>query len=102
MAAEYHSSGEYIKHHLQNLTYGQHPDGTWGFAHGMEEAKAMGFWSINVDSMLFSIGLGVRPRGPLLGHPPGYRTSSNGSSSSSMMPYAAPSPIRVRWWRHWP
>ena len=59
MAAEYHSSGEYIKHHLQNLTYGQHPDGTWGFAHGMEEAKAMGFWSINVDSMLFSIGLGV-------------------------------------------
>ena len=59
MASEYHSSGEYIKHHLQNLTYGQHADGTWGIAHGAEEAKAMGFWAINVDSMLFSIGLGV-------------------------------------------
>ncbi len=59
MATESHSSGEYIKHHLQNLTYGQQPDGAWGFAHGAAEAKAMGFWSINVDSMLFSIGLGL-------------------------------------------
>jgi F-type H+-transporting ATPase subunit a len=59
MATEYASSGEYIKHHLQNLTYGQHADGTWGFAHGAAEAKAMGFWAINVDSMLFSIVLGV-------------------------------------------
>jgi F-type H+-transporting ATPase subunit a len=59
MATEYASSGEYIKHHLQNLTYGQLPDGTWGFAHGAAEAKAMGFWAINVDSMFFSIGLGV-------------------------------------------
>jgi len=59
MATEHLSSGEYIKHHLQNLTYGQLPDGSWGFAHGAAEAKAMGFWAINVDSMLFSIGLGV-------------------------------------------
>jgi F-type H+-transporting ATPase subunit a len=59
MATEYASSGEYIKHHLQNLTYGQLPDGTWGFAHDAADLKAMGFWSINVDSMLFSIGLGV-------------------------------------------
>ena len=59
MATESHSSGEYIKHHLQNLTYGQQPDGAWGFAHGAAEAKAMGFWAINVDSMLFSIGLGL-------------------------------------------
>ena len=59
MATESHSSGEYIKHHLQNLTYGQLPDGTWGFAHGAAEAKSMGFWAINVDSMLFSIGLGL-------------------------------------------
>jgi F-type H+-transporting ATPase subunit a len=58
MATEYASSGEYIKHHLQNLTYGQLPDGTWGFAHGAAEAKAMGFWAINVDSMLFAFGLG--------------------------------------------
>ncbi len=59
MATELHSSGEYIKHHLQNLTYGQLPDGTWGFAHGAAEAKAMGFWALNVDSMLFSIALGL-------------------------------------------
>lgn len=42
-----------------NLTYGQHADGHWGFAHSTAEAAAMGFWAINVDSMLFSIGLGV-------------------------------------------
>ena len=59
MAAEAHSSGEYIKHHLQNLTYGQHPDGTWGIAHNAAEAQAMGFWSINLDSMGFAIGLGL-------------------------------------------
>ncbi len=59
MASEYHSSGEYIKHHLQNLTYGQHPDGTWGIAHSTDEAVAMGFWAINVDSMLVSIILGA-------------------------------------------
>lgn len=59
MAGEVHTSGEYIKHHLQNLTFGQHPDGTWGFAHGAAEAKAMGFWAINVDSMVFSVGLGI-------------------------------------------
>jgi F-type H+-transporting ATPase subunit a len=59
MASEYHSSGEYIKHHLQNLTYGQHPDGTWGIAHSADEAVAMGFWAINVDSMLVSIVLGA-------------------------------------------
>jgi len=54
----YESSGEYIKHHLTNLVYGQHPDGSWGIAHGADEIKEMGFWSINVDSMFFSIGLG--------------------------------------------
>jgi F-type H+-transporting ATPase subunit a len=59
MAGEAHTSGEYIKHHLQNLVFGQHPDGTWGIAHGAEEVKAMGFWSINLDSMLISIGLGL-------------------------------------------
>jgi F-type H+-transporting ATPase subunit a len=71
MATEYASSGEYIKHHLQNLTYGELPAGfhrhdgevltqaTMTFAHGAEEAKAMGFWAINVDSMAFSIGLGL-------------------------------------------
>ncbi len=59
MSAEAHSSSEYIKHHLQNLTYGQHPDGTWGIAHNAAEAQAMGFWAINLDSMGFAIGLGL-------------------------------------------
>ena len=30
--------GDYIRHHLQNLTYGRHPDGSWGFAHSAGEA----------------------------------------------------------------
>ncbi|VAW79415.1 ATP synthase F0 sector subunit a [hydrothermal vent metagenome] len=62
MSAE--TSAGYIKHHLTNLTYGQFPEGhehagQWGFAHSMQEAASFGFWSINVDSMLFSIGLGA-------------------------------------------
>jgi F-type H+-transporting ATPase subunit a len=59
MSAEAHTSTEYIKHHLQNLTYGQHADGTWGLAHSAQEAKDMGFMAINVDTMGFSILLGV-------------------------------------------
>lgn len=59
MSAEAHTSSEYIKHHLQNLTYGQHADGSWGVAHSAAEAKAMGFWAINLDSMGFAIGLGI-------------------------------------------
>ncbi len=59
MAAATQTSSEYIKHHLTNLTYGQHPDGTWGFAHSAAEAKEMGFMSIHVDSMAWSIGLGL-------------------------------------------
>ena len=49
---------EYIQHHLTNLTFGQ-VDGTWKIAENAEEAAAMGFWSINVDSMGWAIGLGV-------------------------------------------
>ena len=59
MAGQELTSGAYIKHHLTNLTYGQMPDGSWGFAHSSEEAKEMGFWAINVDSMGWSIGLGL-------------------------------------------
>jgi F-type H+-transporting ATPase subunit a len=55
----YANSSEYIKHHLTNLVYGQKSNGDWGIAHSAEEIKEMGFWSINVDSMAFSIGLGV-------------------------------------------
>jgi F-type H+-transporting ATPase subunit a len=53
------TTAEYIQHHLTNLTYGQLPDGSWGFAQSAEEAASMGFWSINVDSMGWSIGLGL-------------------------------------------
>ena len=59
MAGSYANSNEYIKHHLTNLVYGQKADGSWGIAQTADEIKEMGFWSINVDSMLFSIGLGV-------------------------------------------
>lgn len=50
---------DYILHHLQNLTYGRHPDGSWGFAHTAAEAKEMGFWAIHVDSMFWSVLLGL-------------------------------------------
>jgi F-type H+-transporting ATPase subunit a len=59
MAGDTLTSGEYIRHHLQNWTYGLHPEHGWAFAHTAEEAKAMGFWAIHVDSMLWSILLGV-------------------------------------------
>ena len=49
---------EYVSHHLTNLTFGK-IDGHWGFAHSPEEAAEMGFWAINVDSMLMSVLLGV-------------------------------------------
>lgn len=65
------NSTEYIKHHLTNLTYGKLPAGykledgqvltqdTWTMAHNAEEAHAMGFMGIHVDSMAWSIGIGL-------------------------------------------
>ena len=53
------NSQEYISHHLTNLTYGQKADGSWGFAHSTQEIGDMGFWAINVDSMFWSIFLGL-------------------------------------------
>jgi len=55
----YESSGEYIKHHLTNLTFGQKADGSWGIAHSAQDLQEMGFWAINLDTMGFSILLGV-------------------------------------------
>jgi len=62
----------YIIHHLTNLTYGKLPEGyerydgsivgdggIWTIAHGGVEASAMGFNAIHVDSMGWSIGLGI-------------------------------------------
>lgn len=59
MASESLSSTEYIKHHLQNLTFGKLPDGSLGLAQSPEQAKAMGFWAINVDTLGVSLLLGA-------------------------------------------
>ena len=61
MAADEHTltSSEYIQHHLTNMTYGKMPDGSWKLAETAEEAKEMGFTAIHLDSMGWSIGLGV-------------------------------------------
>ncbi|WP_094078661.1 F0F1 ATP synthase subunit A [Perlucidibaca aquatica] len=53
------NSTEYIKHHLTNLTYGNHPENGWGFAHTAQEAAEMGFNAIHVDTMGWSIFLGL-------------------------------------------
>jgi len=58
MATETLTSTDYIRHHLQNLTFGQHHDGSWGLAHDAAEAADMGFWAINVDSMGMTLLLG--------------------------------------------
>tara|TARA_R110002073_G_scaffold78144_1_gene188594 strand:+ start:185 stop:1063 length:879 start_codon:yes stop_codon:yes gene_type:complete len=71
MAGGSQTTTEYIQHHLTNLTYGQLPAGTvrddgtvltestWTMAHGGQEAAAMGFNAIHVDSLLWSFGLGL-------------------------------------------
>ena len=63
---------EYIVHHLTNLTYGKLPEGyvrfdgstvpgggQWTLAHGADEIAEMGFNAVHVDSMLWSVGLGI-------------------------------------------
>lgn len=58
MAAE-QSSTDYISHHLTNWTYGYLPGEGWKVAYTAEEAGLMGFNAIHLDSMLWSIGLGI-------------------------------------------
>lgn len=53
------TSTEYIRHHLTNLTYGNHPENGWSFAHNAQEAAEMGFWAFHVDTLGWSIGLAV-------------------------------------------
>jgi len=53
------SSSEYIKHHLTNLTYGNLPGKGWTLAENAEEAKAMGFQAIHLDTLGWSIALGL-------------------------------------------
>ncbi len=50
---------EYIQHHLTHLTWGRFPDGHWGIAHSAAEAKTMGFMTVNVDTMAWSLILGA-------------------------------------------
>ena len=52
------TSTSYIQHHLTNLTFGQTDHG-WGFAHSAQEAAEMGFMAVNVDSLGWSIFLGL-------------------------------------------
>tara|TARA_B110000240_G_C13493223_1_gene450592 strand:- start:1670 stop:2527 length:858 start_codon:yes stop_codon:yes gene_type:complete len=58
MASEELTASGYIKHHLTNLTFGQHADGHWGLAHSAAEASEMGFWAIHVDTMFWSVLIG--------------------------------------------
>lgn len=53
------NSSEYIKHHLQNMSFGRFPDGGWGLAQTAEEAANFGFWAIHVDTLFWSVVLGT-------------------------------------------
>lgn len=59
--AESHAltSSDYIVHHLTNWTFGHHPTLGWKVAETRQEAADMGFSAIHLDSMLWSLGLGV-------------------------------------------
>jgi F-type H+-transporting ATPase subunit a len=59
MSSEPITSAEYIHHHLQNLTFGRLPEGGWGIAHSAEQAQAMGFWALNLDTFGVSLLLGA-------------------------------------------
>ena len=59
MAQEAPTTTEYIQHHLQNLVLGVHPEHGLSIAHGADEAAAMGFWAIHLDSMFWAIVLGI-------------------------------------------
>lgn len=74
-SSEGQTTSEYIIHHLTNLTYGKLPAGyerhdsegqvhvlqqdTWTMAHGGKEAADMGFMAVHVDSMAWSLFLGI-------------------------------------------
>jgi F-type H+-transporting ATPase subunit a len=59
MASESLTAQEYIKHHLTNLTLGWHPEHGLTFAHDAQEAAEMGFWALHLDTLMWSVGLGV-------------------------------------------
>jgi F-type H+-transporting ATPase subunit a len=57
-AAGGETSSGYISHHLMNLTCGMN-NGHWHCAQTPDELKDMGFWAINVDTLLVSFVLGL-------------------------------------------
>ena len=59
MSSEALTSSEYIRHHLTNLTFGRLEDGSFAFAKTHEQIQEMGFWSIHVDTLFFSLLLGL-------------------------------------------
>lgn len=70
MAGNNPTTTEYIQHHLTNLTYGKMPavtdasgnivqESTWKFAANAAEIQQMGFNAFHVDSLLWSLGLGI-------------------------------------------
>lgn len=58
MSTEDLTTSAYIKHHLQNLTC-TIQDGHFHCAHSAEEAKEMGFWAFNMDTLFMSLMLGL-------------------------------------------
>ena len=58
MTSEVLTSTDYIRHHLQNLTCSLQ-DGHFHCAHDAAEAKEMGFWAFNVDTLGVSFVLGL-------------------------------------------
>ena len=76
MAGETLTTESYIKHHLTNMTYGKLPAGyervdyqgevyttletdSWVLAHNDVEMADMGFMAVHVDSMFWSVALGL-------------------------------------------
>lgn len=75
MAGDTLTTESYIKHHLTNMTYGKLTEdvervsadgttqvlesGTWTLAHSNAEIDSMGFMAVHVDSMFWSIVLGL-------------------------------------------
>lgn len=59
MAGETLSTEYYIQHHLTNLTFGRFDNGEWGIAHGPEDIAEMGFYAINLDTIFWSVALGI-------------------------------------------
>lgn len=69
------SSADYIKHHLTNMTFGKLPAGyervdangnthvleesSWTLAHSGDEASAMGFSAVHLDTLGWSVLLGL-------------------------------------------